>query len=399
MTTAEASKSVPGKLFSGRAMHVFAAVTLAAILGGSSAPTPLYHLYQQSWHLTPIILTVIFSVYALVLLAALLTLGSLSDYVGRRPILFAGLVLSVLSMALFAQADSASWLIAARAMQGLAAGILSSTLGATLMDTNPRTGPLVNSTTPLLGMSVGALGSSALITLAPRPTELVYEILLVLFLVLAVLVWRMPETAARKAGALASLRPHVAVPQQARAALWRVTPSNIANWSLGGFYLSLMPSLLRVATGLDSPFVGGGLVALLTLSGAAGIFAARHWQPHRILVAGTSTVAFGVAVTLAGVDSQEVLLMLLGTFVAGLGFGTSFYAATRTIMPLALPNERAGLLSAFFLQSYLAFSLPVILLGWLTPILGLVPATELYGAIVIVLALMSLAATLLTPRR
>ncbi|TDQ80508.1 putative MFS family arabinose efflux permease [Dongia mobilis] len=399
MSCAEASNPVPGNLFSPRAMHVFAAVTLAAILGGSSAPTPLYHLYQQSWQLAPVMLTVIFSVYALVLLATLLTLGSLSDYVGRRPILFAGLVLSVLSMALFALASSAEWLIAARAVQGLAAGILSSTLGATLLDTNPRTGPLVNSTTPLLGMSVGALGSSALVTYAPRPTELIYEVLLALFVILAVLVWRMPETALRKPGALASLRPQISVPRQARAALLCISPSNIANWSLGGFYLSLMPSLLRVATGLDSPFVGGGLVALLTLSGATGILIARHWQPNRILLAGTSTVAVGVAITLAGVERQEVALMLFGTFVAGLGFGTSFYAATRTIMPLALPNERAGLLAAFFLQSYLAFSLPVIILGWLIPVLGLVAATQIYGSIVIALALMSLVATLLMGRR
>jgi MFS family permease len=399
MSCPETAKAAPVSYFSHRAMHVFAAVTLAAILGGSSAPTPIYHLYQESWGLAPVTLTIIFSVYALVLLGALLTLGSLSDFVGRRPILFAGLALSVIAMALFAAADSAGWLIAARAMQGLAAGILSSTLGATLLDTNPQTGPLVNSTTPLLGMSVGALGSSALVTYAPAPTELVYQVLLVLFLLLAILVWFMPETARSKAGAWRSLRPHVAVPPQARAALWRVTPSNIANWSLGGFYLSLMPSLLRVATGLDSPFVGGGIVALLTLSGAAGILIARKWQPHRILITGTSTVSVGVAVALLGVHQQEVALLLLGTFIAGLGFGSSFYAATRTIMPLALPNERAGLLSAFFLQSYLAFSLPVIVLGWLTPMLGLVPATYLYGAIVIALALLSLAATVLSSHR
>lgn len=398
MSSTETRSTESGGSFSHGAMHVFAAVTLAAILGGSSAPTPIYHLYQESWDLAPVMLTVIFSVYALVLLAALLTAGSLSDYVGRRPVLFAGLILSVVAMALFVAADSAGWLIGARAVQGLAAGILSSTLGATLIDTNARMGPLVNSTTPLLGMSAGALGSSALVTYAPNPTALVYEVLLALFLVLAILVWWMPETAQRKTGALSSLRPYVAVPVQARAALWRVTPSNIANWSLGGFYLSLMPSLLRVATGLDSPFVGGGIVALLTLSGAGGILIARHWPPHRILITGTSTVATGVAITLYGVNSQIVPLLVLGTFIAGLGFGSSFYAATRTIMPLAGPTERAGLLAAFFLQSYLAFSLPVILLGLLTPTLGLINATYLYGAIVILLVLISLTATLAARR-
>ena len=399
MTSADTTRTELGKLFSFQAMHIFAAVTLAGMLAGSAAPTPLYHLYQESWSLPPVMLTVIFAIYALVLLATLLTVGKLSDYIGRRPVLFVGLVMSIGSMVLFFEADSANWLIAARCVQGIAAGILSSTLGATLMDTNPRSGPLVNAVTPMFGMAVGVLGSGALVSFAPHPTELVYEIMLAFFLGLAILVWWMPETAVRKQGAFGSLKPHVAVPPQCSAAFWRVTPSNIANWSLGGFYLSLMPSLLRAATQLESPLVGGGIVALLTLSGAAGILIARRGQPPRILIGGTSAMAAGVAVTLLGVFSQEVLLMLAGTLIAGYGFGTCFFAATRMIMPLAGPTERAGLLSAFLLLSYLAFSLPVILLGLLTPSLGLVTASYLFGGIVILLSLASLVATIVVERR
>ncbi|MFN3461060.1 MAG: MFS transporter [Oceanibaculum sp.] len=399
MSCAEAAKPAPGSLFSPQAMHVFAAVTLAGMLAGSAAPTPLYHFYQESWSLPPVMLTIIFAIYALVLLATLLTVGSLSDYIGRRPVVLAGLALSVASMELFFLADSAGWLIAARCVQGVAAGILSSTLGATLMDTNPRSGPIVNAVTPMVGMAVGVLGSGALVSFAPAPTELVYQIMLTFFLGLAILLWWMPETAIRKQGALGSLKPHVAVPVQCRAAFWRVTPSNIANWSLGGFYLSLMPSLLRAATQLESPLVGGGIVALLTLSGAAGILMARHSTPPRILIGGTSAMAAGVAVTLLGVVSQQVLLMLAGTLIAGYGFGTCFFAATRMIMPLAGPTERAGLLAAFLLQSYLAFSLPVILLGLLTPSLGLVRASYLFGGIVILLSLISLTATIVVERR
>lgn len=399
MTIMDNIQTPPRGLFSFQAMHVFAAVTLAGMLAGSAAPTPLYHFYQESWSLPPVMLTIIFAIYALVLLATLLTVGSLSDFIGRRAVIFAGLVMSVASMVLFFSADSAGWLIAARCVQGIAAGILSSTLGATLMDTNPRSGPIVNAVTPMFGMAFGVLGSGALVSFAPHPTELVYEIMLAFFLGLAILLWWMPETAVRKSGAWGSLKPHVAVPPQCRAAFWRVTPSNIANWSLGGFYLSLMPSLLRAATELESPLVGGGIVALLTLSGAAGILIARHGTPPRILIGGTAAMAAGVAVTLSGVFSQQVLLMLAGTGIAGYGFGTCFFAATRMIMPLAGPTERAGLLSAFLLLSYLAFSLPVILLGLLTPYLGLVTASYLFGGIVILLSVTSLVATIAAERR
>jgi len=46
-------------------------------------------------------LTVIFAAYVLSLLAALLTVGSLSDYIGRRPSILAALSLNVVAMVMF----------------------------------------------------------------------------------------------------------------------------------------------------------------------------------------------------------------------------------------------------------------------------------------------------------
>lgn len=398
MTSTDTTKTAPGRFFSQRAMTAFAAFSLGAILAGSAAPTPLYRLYQEAWALSHVTLTAIFSVYAITLLLSLLTVGSLSDYVGRRPVIFAGLLLTVVAMGIFYTADSAAHLIIARAIQGIATGTLMSTLGATVLDTNKAKGPLINSVTPLFGMSAGALGASALATYAPDPLHLVYEIMLAMFLVMAVLVWQMPETVSAQPGALASLKPHVFVPKQARRALLRVTPVNIANWALGGFYLSLMPSLLRLATGLTSPFVGGGIVALLTISGAIAILVVRRHAETKVLIGGAAFLAAGVAVTLSGVYLQDVALLLLGTLVAGLGFGSSFFGATQSFLPLAGAHERAGLLSAFLVQSYLAFSLPVMLVGMLAPIFGLAYATYLYGGTIIVLALVSLTATVVVAR-
>ncbi|WP_204322568.1 hypothetical protein, partial [Streptococcus pneumoniae] len=82
------------------------------------------------------------------------------------------------------------------------------------------------------------------------PTQLIYIVLLAISVLEASILWFMPETAERRPGALASLRPQVSVPPQALKTLARVTPVNVATWALGGFYFSLMPSLVRVATGL-----------------------------------------------------------------------------------------------------------------------------------------------------
>src|SRR4051812_45759772 len=91
-------------------------------LAGSSAPTPLYAVYQAQWGFSSITVTVIFGIYALAVLAALLTVGSLSDYIGRRPVLFVTTLLQALAMWMFAHAEGVGDLIAARLVQGVATG-------------------------------------------------------------------------------------------------------------------------------------------------------------------------------------------------------------------------------------------------------------------------------------
>jgi MFS family permease len=381
-----------------RASLSYRATTLAAVITAmtfaacGAAPTPLYHQYQEAFGLTPFMLTVIFGAYVLSLLGALLTVGSLSDYIGRRPAILAALSLNIIAMVMFMSADSAAALIGARAVQGFATGLATATLGAAILDTDRSRGPVLNSITAFVGLTAGSLGAGALATYAPDPQQLVYAVLLAMSAVEALVLWHMPETVAPKRGALASLRPHVGVPARARRALVQVTPVTIASWALGGFYFSLMPSLVRVATGVTSPLVGGLVVSALTFSGAIAVLSLRNTAAWRILCGGIPALVAGVTMTLAGVQMQHVSLMLVGTIVAGIGFGAAFSGAMRTVLPHAEAHERAGLLSAFYVEGYLSFSLPAILTGLVAPIAGLPLAADVYGAVVIVLALGSLLA-------
>lgn len=378
-----------------RSSLVFLAITLLTFLAASSAPTPLYHLYQQGLHFSAGMLTLIFGVYALSLLAALLTVGSLSDHLGRKPVIFAALILNMLAMLLFINEGSVAWLIAARTLQGFATGMATAVVGAALLDTDRQQGPLVNSVAPLLGMACGAMGSSLLVEFAPLPTQLIYWTLLALMLLQALYVWRLPETVSRIPGALASLRPTLHVPPQACRALWLSLPVDVAVWAMGGFYLSLAPSLVRAATGSTSNLIGGGLVAVLTLSGALMIFTLRNRPAGKVLRFGAGLLAIGVTLILTAVHSASLPLFFIATLIAGSGFGAGFLGALRSVVPLALPHERAGLLSAFYVLSYLAFCLPSLLAGNLIRSFGLIATTDGYGAILILLTLGALVALLL----
>ena len=382
-----------------RSSLVFLAITLLTFLAASSAPTPLYHLYQEGLHFSAGMLTLIFGVYAISLLAALLTVGSLSDHLGRKPVIFAALVLDMLAMLLFINEGSVAWLIAARTLQGFATGMATAVLGAALLDTDRQQGPLVNSVAPLLGMACGAMGSSLLVEFAPLPTQMIYWTLFALMFLQAIYVWRLPETVSRIPGALASLRPTLHVPPLARRALWLSLPVDVAVWAMGGFYLSLAPSLVRAATGSTSNLIGGGLVAVLTLSGALMIFSLRNRPADKVLRLGAGLLAVGVALILTAVHSASLPLFFIATLIAGSGFGAGFLGALRSVVPLALPHERAGLMSAFYVLSYLAFCLPSLLAGNLIRSFGLIATTDGYGVVLIVLALSALAGLLMQGSR
>lgn len=313
-------------VMSQRSSLAFLVITMLTFLAASSAPTPLYQVYQDSLHFSAAMLTVIFGVYAVSLLAALLTVGSLSDYLGRKPVIFVALILNMVAMLLFINADSTAYLIAARALQGFATGMATAVLSATLLDTDRLRGPMLNSLAPLLGMASGGLGSGLLVEFAPRPTQLIYFTLLGLMALQAVCMLRLPETVSRIPGALKSLAPTLHVPQQARRALWLAMPLNVAVWSLGGFFSSLAPSLVRAATGSTSHLIGGGLVAVVTLSGAVMIYSLRARAADRIMRLSAVLLAACVALLLVAVQSASLWLFFVASVIAGLGFGAGSWA-------------------------------------------------------------------------
>src|SRR6202795_200482 len=200
-------RAVRRRALSPAVMTVFSLVGAALVVASNSAVTPLYRLYQQSMHLTPLMITLVYAVYTFSLLAALLTVGGLSDYVGRRPVILAALLLNAAAMVLFAEARDVGQLILARAVQGLCVGTGTTALGAAILDTNRARGPLLNSVTAFLGLTAGSLGAAALIAFAPDPLHRVYEVLLGLTAVIIALLWVMPESISRKTGSVAPMAP------------------------------------------------------------------------------------------------------------------------------------------------------------------------------------------------
>src|SRR4051812_38083008 len=354
----------------------------------SAAASPLYRVYEHEFSFAPTTLTLLFTVYIVVLLGTLLLFGSVSEYTGRRIVMLAGLALGAAGCALFLIAHGVGQVFAARALQGVAVGLLSGAAIAALFDLRPNGGaaPVVSSAAPTGGQALGAIGASVLAQYAPAPTHLVWWLLLGAFIAGVVVVLAMPEPGTVRPGVVSSLRPHVSVPQAARGAFVTAVPALVGIWALAGFYLSLGPSLAAQLLHSQNLLWGGILIFLLTGLGAATSAAVRNTDPPTVMLGGCLALVAGALVTFAAIETTTSAVLLVGTAVAGLGFGPAFMGAYRSVVALAPSDDRAGLITAVYLFSYPASPVPAVIAGIATSRYGLHDTALVYSLVVAALA-------------
>ena len=384
------AESARARLSPTAAFYLQASIAVA-FFAGSSAPSPLYPLYQSEWGFSPIAITVVFGVYALAVLSALLVAGRLSDHIGRRPVLIAATAVQAATMIVFANADGLAGLLLARVIQGLSVGAAVAAVGAGLLDIDKARGTVANSILAPLGTATGAIVAGLMVQYLPAPTHLVFLVLAAVFVLQGIGVLFMEETLTPRAGALASLRPQINVPTQVRGALVMALPALIATWALAGFYGALAPTLVKSAFGFTSSLPGGlALFALASSAGLAVLFL-RNRGARVIATFGAIALLAGLMITVVALTYTSVALFYFGTAVAGLGFGAGFQGAVRSVVPLAKPAERAGVLSVVFVVSYIAMGLPAVIAGSLIVAQGnILLTTKEFAGVVMLLAALAL---------
>ncbi len=373
------------------------------VLFASGVPSPLYRVYAEEFGFGPGLITVVFAVYAFALLLALLVVGGISDHVGRRPVLVVALVVEAASMVLFLAADGVGWLLAGRIVQGLATGALTGAFGAALLDLQDPARPrasLLTAASPAVGLGLGALGAGLAVQHLPSPTAWVFGVLTGLVLLAAVgIALFLPESSPRVPGLAGSLVPRVQVPAAQRRVFWLIVPSMLATWSLGGFFASLSPSVVADLYRIDDHTIGTLPVLTINALSLVGAVGTQRMAGPKAMVGGGLVLVAGMAGTIAALSTDVLALFLAATVLSGIGFGAAFAGALGTVTAGVDPGRRAGLLSAVFTVSYLAFSLPAIAAGVATGVIGLQRTAEVYGAAVVVLTLVSVVGVTLDRRR
>lgn len=365
-------------------------VSSVIAFAAAAAPTPLYDRMQQDWGYSSAMLTAAFSIYTLTLLLALLTVGSLSSYVGRRPVMVIGFSGIASSMLILCFADSIGAVLVARGAQGAATGAVISAVGSGIVGLaqtrRSSLGPTVAALAPQLGSAFGAVAAATALGLPVAPGPVVFAAFAILLFGLAVVSAWLPDAQMRATGAWKSLLPTVSVPRCARPEFVRAVPLVVSGWMLGALYLSLVPVIVREAVGEPNAVMGGLATGLFCLVAAgAGAFGGSL-RPHTTAVWGAVLMCAGALTVAASVLVAQFPLFAVATVLAASGFGAGNAAAFRLVLSRAPEHQRVELLSAIYTLSYVAFGLPVVLAGGLADAFGLATASVGYAAAIAMLA-------------
>lgn len=359
----------------------------------STVPTPLYPLYQARVGFSTFMVTIVFAVYALGVLMSLLLAGHVSDWIGRKTVLIAGLVLELAAAALFLLEPSLVVLLLARLVTGLGVGLLTATATAYLHELHkvhrpgdsPQRFEIVSTAANIGGVGIGPLVAGVLAQYVQAPLRLPYLFFGGLLLLSILAVALTPETAQRPADSPAYRPQRISTDHGDPAAYVAALAAGFASFAVFGLFTSLAPGFVSGSLHQTSKAVAGLVVfAVFGSAALAQILTTRiSLRARRIL--GLSTQAAGAGVLALGMQAANLPVFLLGGITAGIGAGVLFKAAVGAVAAQARPEKRSGALAGLFLFSYLGLAVPAVGLGIATQYTAATTAMTGFTAMLLVL--------------
>lgn len=342
-------------------------VLLAVGVAVSALPTPLYALYADRWHTSPLVTTVVFTAYAVGALTSVLLSGALSDRFGRRPVLVVALLLVLLGLGVFAAATGVTALVVARLVHGLGIGAVVVAGGAALLDLRPhdaaRSGTW-NGIAFTLGIAGGAVSSAALAQadLAPLVSPYLLAAALTVPLLGLVLVMREPRTPAT--GPRTALRiPRPGVPAAMRPRFLFAASGVGAAWAVLGVFLSLEPGIATRAVHADGPLLAGLVVGAFGVAAAVTQAVSSRYPARRVALVGDVATAVLLVVGLGAFATGSGPVVVTSAAALGAAYGLAFGGSLRHLTAEVPAEHRGGVMSAFYLVAYGAMAVPTVLAG------------------------------------
>jgi MFS family permease len=363
------------------------AIALAVMFVGAILPTPLYPLYRQAFGFSGVTLTLIYAVYVLGNVAALLFFGRLADQIGRRNTSLPAIGFGIAGTLVFAFAAGTSWLFAARFLSGfstgLAAGAATAWIAELYGDRGNGAAARIASAANFFGCAAGPLLSGLLAQFAPAPLQLSYYVYLVLLCGSAGAILFVPETVTHpKPLGEVSLRPRIGVPQPVRLQFLSPAVTGFATFALIGFYAALIPSLLGDSLHQSAPAVAGAIVCELFGIAAVTILVSGRLESRATMLSALAVLLPSVWLLVAAEAVHSMPLLLGAAALGGVCGGLGYRGSLEVINRIAPADRRSEVVSSLLIALFAGNSVPVIGIGLLSAVAG-APAAHVAFAVVI----------------
>lgn len=349
-------------------------VSVVAIMAHTALPTPIYAIYSREFGLTTLQVTEVYAIYALGVIAALVLFNSLSNTIGRRPLLLIGLICSAASNAVFLCADSIGYLFAARLLTGLAAGTFMGTATVAAVEVAPRRlaqhaavwATAANIFGLGIGPVIGGLGTQFLD--APEHQLFLCHLAAVVVLVVLLLTTREPLSRDdRVPFRWTAPKP----PSADRLTYAGLTLIGVSGMATLGMLAGLTPHFLGTfyphSSGLASGLIVGGGFG----GSALAQLAFRRLTITRGLAAGAAVMSAGLLLLIAAIFFGSGVLYTCAAVCTGLGQGLAIGRSIQEISARTALAERVSAVNLYYVALYTGAAVPVIALAFLEKAYGL----------------------------
>lgn len=359
-----------------RVWRIWIALMLFAL--GTSLITPLIPLYKQELGFGDTVVTLFLVCYVIALVPSMLTLGQLSDRVGRKGVLIGALAALGLAQLYLATEPPLGGLLAARAMQGLATGAFFGTCTAFLVDWAPlsqRGWVSVLASVSVrggLGLGPGLGGVFAEYVGAPLRTPFLVHV--VAIAVAIVIIATVPETVTERSRRPLTLK--LGVPPEDHAVFWQVlVPSGMLFSLFDGVCLSLIPVFEVRELGVSNYALVGAAGFLVLVSGALSQIVFHRLAPTPAIIWGLTVASVAFVGVVIGSPLRSPAVVLSSVAVTGAACGLVFKGGVDLCTRIAPPTDRGKLISSYYVACYLGgFSIPLLVVGVLADLVGLTAA-------------------------
>lgn len=356
-------------------------IAMFAIGFGANHFAPLLPVYRQELDLSQSKVTFLLAIYILGLIPALLAGGALSDRYGRRAVMRPATIISLAgTLLLMALPDKFEIVVAlGRLVTGVAVGLMLSAGASWLKEITALSGGTTEvgarraTIATSAGFGLGPACSGALAQWAPAPLYTPLMVHVVLIVLSAFLVWRVPEAAvAPSSQAASSQSPSSRSPGTDRGHGWSVkaimpiAPTLFwAPWVFGTATTAFATLNTFALDEVSVPIAFTGLMATTAMGSGVAV---QPLATRAITRSGRPPARVGLLLAAAGmllgtfvVWTHSPALALVAAVVLGSAYGTLMVSGLFTVQRAAHRDDLGRLTAVYYSFTYLGFFAPFVI--------------------------------------